>query len=131
MRLSIVNALKGREFVIRGEHNMDELSCECVKILDHDEYVDELKDCKCQIAFVDGKPLMTFDEIKIKYIEFIKNDKIRQIREERNKLLKETDYLMQPDYPLTEEKRQEWKIYRQQLRDITKYKDMIFPIKPN
>lgn len=40
------------------------------------------------------------------------------VREERNKKLADTDYLMQPDYPLTEEARAAWQTYRQALRDL-------------
>jgi len=39
--------------------------------------------------------------------------------ETRNKLLKDSDYLMMPDYPLSEEEKQKWTEYRQSLRDIT------------
>ena len=34
-----------------------------------------------------------------------------------NKLI-ETDKYVLPDYPITEEKREEWKVYRQELRDM-------------
>lgn len=40
------------------------------------------------------------------------------VREDRNKKLADTDYLMQPDYPLTEEARAAWQAYRQALRDL-------------
>ena len=40
------------------------------------------------------------------------------VREDRNKKLADTDYLMQPDYPLTEEARDAWQTYRQALRDL-------------
>lgn len=43
-----------------------------------------------------------------------------EVRLERNKRLLETDYLMMPDYPLTVDKINSIKIYRQQLRDISK-----------
>lgn len=39
---------------------------------------------------------------------------------ERNKLLFESDWTQMPDSPLSEAKKDEWKIYRQTLRDITK-----------
>jgi hypothetical protein len=37
----------------------------------------------------------------------------------REKLLNESDYKMLPDYPLSEEEKQRWIEFRQQLRDIT------------
>lgn len=39
--------------------------------------------------------------------------------ETRDKLLKDSDYLMMPDYPLSDEEKQKWIEYRQFLRDIT------------
>ena len=43
-----------------------------------------------------------------------------EIRSERDALLKESDFLLWPDYPdLTEEKKAEVTAYRQALRDIT------------
>lgn len=50
------------------------------------------------------------------------NDDLASIaRSKRNRLLKKTDiFVSTPDYPLTELQCDEIKIYRQQLRDITK-----------
>jgi hypothetical protein len=42
-----------------------------------------------------------------------------QILELRQSLLKDSDYIMMQDYPLSEEEKEEWKTYRQELRDIT------------
>ena len=42
-----------------------------------------------------------------------------QLLEMREKQLKETDYLVLPDYPLSDEEKQQWTEYRQQLRDMT------------
>ena len=47
-------------------------------------------------------------------------EKAEQIRNQRNALISETDYLMMPDYQLDDEKRNDFKDYRQALRDITK-----------
>ena len=38
------------------------------------------------------------------------------MREERNKLLKESDFMMLSDYPHTN--KEAWVLYRQQLRDF-------------
>lgn len=55
-------------------------------------------------------------------------------RDKRNYLLTETDYLVLPDYPITDTKRQEWEDYRQLLRDVTKqtgFPDSVdWPTKP-
>jgi hypothetical protein len=45
---------------------------------------------------------------------------IEYIREQRDNLLTITDKYMLPDFPITDGKKEEWKIYRQELRDITK-----------
>jgi hypothetical protein len=55
------------------------------------------------------------------------------IRNERNKLLSESDWTQLPDSPLTPEKKIEWSSYRQQLRDVTSQLDpnnIIWPTKP-
>ena len=40
------------------------------------------------------------------------------LRIERNRLLHQCDHYMIADWPITEEKRNEWKAYRQALRDL-------------
>ena len=40
------------------------------------------------------------------------------VRAERDRRIAETDYLVMPDYPLSQEKLEEIKAYRQALRDI-------------
>lgn len=47
------------------------------------------------------------------------DQKMDFIRRDRDEKLLESDRYMLPDFPITEEKREEWKIYRQALRDIT------------
>ena len=44
----------------------------------------------------------------------------QQIRAKRNILLSQTDYLMMPDYPISEQYLAKIKTYRQELRDLTK-----------
>lgn len=59
----------------------------------------------------------------------------RKARAKRDKLLAETDYLIMADYPISEEKRQLVKEYRQALRDITNQEGfprvVSFPEKPS
>ncbi len=56
------------------------------------------------------------------------------IRADRNKLLSDTDYLVSPDYPISDDDREAVKAYRQALRDITKQDgfpiDIVWPEKP-
>lgn len=42
-----------------------------------------------------------------------------RILEHRDTLLSNSDKYMLPDYPISDAKREEWKIYRQKLRDLT------------
>ena len=55
--------------------------------------------------------------------------KIDEMREKRNELLRECDFRVLPDYPHSSE---EWKIYRQSLRDLPSIwvEGMEFPLKP-
>ena len=52
------------------------------------------------------------------WLENKNNEAWRKIRKERNKLLKDSDYIMVSDAPITTEKKEEWTTYRQSLRDI-------------
>lgn len=63
-------------------------------------------------------------------------DNSYKIREDRNMLLYLTDVFVSiPDYPITDEHREEVKQFRQQLRDITKQKgfpdSVVWPVLPN
>jgi hypothetical protein len=60
---------------------------------------------------------------------------LEQVRNKRNKLLAECDWVMMPDCPIVNKSK--WELYRQQLRDITNnihgIQDIIdnnFPNKP-
>lgn len=61
------------------------------------------------------------------------NKKWAILRSERNNLLKETDWIILPDSPFSESKKQEWITYRQALRDLPSVVDInnvIYPEKP-
>ena len=59
------------------------------------------------------------------------NELATTIRSKRNLLLAETDYLLMPDYPISQEYLEKVKEYRQQLRDLTKQENfptaVVFP----
>jgi len=55
---------------------------------------------------------------------------IELIREERDQKLKDTDKYMLIDFPITEPKRDEWKVYRQSLRDLPATVDPEHPVWP-
>lgn len=65
-----------------------------------------------------------------------KDEEIKQVRIERNRLLKESDWTQFPDSPLPEAKKQEWKVYRQALRDLpgtineNNMHNIVYPNKP-
>lgn len=55
------------------------------------------------------------------------------IRLTRNNRLNESDWTQLSDSPLSTEEKEEWKVYRQALRDITKYDgpyDVVWPEQP-
>ena len=68
------------------------------------------------------------------WLENKTNEAWRKIREERNQLLKDSDYIMVSDAPITTEKKEEWETYRQALRDIPQDYDspneVVYPDKP-
>jgi hypothetical protein len=68
------------------------------------------------------------------WLENKNNEAWRKIRKERNQLLKDSDYIMVSDAPITAEKKEEWATYRQALRDIPQDYDspdeVVYPTKP-
>jgi hypothetical protein len=55
------------------------------------------------------------------------------LRNQRNFLLKESDWTQFPDSPLTTEKKAEWALYRQALRDLpsnANINNVVFPTEP-
>lgn len=47
-----------------------------------------------------------------------KAEALERLRAERDRLLRDSDWAMLPDAPLTAEQRAEWAAYRQALRDL-------------
>ena len=65
------------------------------------------------------------------------NQSLSDLRENRNKLLQECDWIELNNAPLTSSKKTEWQTYRTKLRDITngldtvdKVKTVTWPTKP-
>jgi hypothetical protein len=85
---------------------------------------------------IEGDEVVQYEQIREKTSEEIqteKNEKWKQIRMQRGRLLQSSDWTQLSDSPLTEEKKEEWQIYRQSLRDITTQTDpfdIIWPNKP-
>lgn len=61
-------------------------------------------------------------------------DLASEAREKRNALIAETDFMLMPDYPLSEAKRQALMAYRQTLRDVPAQagfpRQIDWPVKP-
>jgi len=69
------------------------------------------------------------------YAPYIVSDEelYNSLRIQRNKLLADSDWTQLTDSPLADTKRQEWAVYRQQLRDLPNTVDInniIYPEKP-
>lgn len=54
-----------------------------------------------------------------------------EARQTRTELLSRCDWTQVGDVALTDEKREEWRVYRQALRDVTTLPDITWPVPPN
>ena len=62
------------------------------------------------------------------------SNKWQEIREQRGGKLNSSDWTQLPDSPLTEEQKNAWRQYRQELRDITNQAnpfEVIYPVQPS
>lgn len=72
------------------------------------------------------------------YLEFAKSEEYNQlaseVRNKRTELLNGTDWTQVADVDLADKEKEEYKVYRQELRDITKQEgfpyDVVFPNEP-
>ena len=60
----------------------------------------------------------TEDEINLKLKELQDAEPLKLLREERNRVIAETDWTQANDSPLSTSKKTEWQTYRQALRDL-------------
>lgn len=58
------------------------------------------------------------------------NSKQRLARSHRDRLLTESDFSQMADVPMTDDKRAEWRAYRQQLRDLPTHDEWPNPPEP-
>jgi hypothetical protein len=58
------------------------------------------------------------------------NSANRMARAHRNKLLTESDFSQMADVPMTDDKRAEWRTYRQLLRDLPEDPNWPNPVEP-
>lgn len=89
-----------------------------------------------QSFVIEGNEVVQYEQIRPKTESEIAeetNQKWQNIRSQRNSLLSESDWTQLPDSPLSSEKKTEWSVYRQELRDVTSQSDpnnIIWPVKP-
>jgi len=73
-------------------------------------------------------------EYQIKDIVYTDEELTEMTKTERNNKLAKSDWTQLPDVSLSEEKVQQWRVYRQDLRDITEQseypKNINWPVKP-
>ena len=103
---------------------------------------DEPFDYFLDLEVEDSAELCVFlkDKIRSGSVEVLPSDdslvdfQAAKLKAERDSLLSATDYLVQPDYPITESQREEVKSYRQALRDVPQQEgfplDVVWPEKP-
>ena len=110
------NSIIPYAYRVDGEEDNDGFICQAVKhdyISGNFTEINECPDWKIQLE----KEVISLD-----------------VRLERNKLLSDTDHLIQSDYPISDEKKQEIKVYRQALRDIPQQDgfpdNIVWPDKP-
>lgn len=82
----------------------------------------------------EGK-VISFENNAVKTVEYVKVISWEDIRRKRNSLLSESDWTQIPDTPLDDDTREAWRLYRQELRDITmKFKlpeKVVWPVAPS
>ena len=84
------------------------------------------------IVFPEGYEKPPKDEFEAKLQELLDAQPLKELRQERNRRIAQTDYLFTSDFPhATPEKKQEWFEYRQALRDLpTATEDPVNPVWP-
>ena len=70
------------------------------------------------IKFEDGYEKPSREVFYTKYNELLRNIHLETLRNQRNEKLQQSDFSMLPDHRLSRENEEEWKVYRQSLRDI-------------
>lgn len=88
---------------------------------------------KC--ILIDDIPTLVLDDIKVNEVEQERLEaKYQTMRNTRNLLLKETDFVLLTDSPFDEQKKGEYILYRQALRDlpssIVDIDNINWPVKP-
>lgn len=105
-------------------------------------FISDAGDFQCKSLYRNGKladeaylrRTLEFYGYAVGYELLTDEDRAKAAREKRDELLTETDYLLMPDYPISEEALAALKTYRQALRDIPEQsgfpKTIEWPSKP-
>jgi len=72
-----------------------------------------------------------YEKYKIEKFKALADLKVAKIKPKRDQLLVDSDWTQLPDSPLTEEKKNEWRVYRQALRDYPANLTPWFPTPPS
>lgn len=109
-----------RQYVLRlpdnANKNLTTMTENDIVFTTQDDY--NWSESKCLCVLLDGGEQITLQMLKNKQLELNNKEGKKLLRDLRNKLLTDTDYLLMIDYPLTDEKKNEFMIYRQELRDL-------------
>ena len=86
------------------------------------------------IILPDGYTKPTKEVFEAKFQEIIREYSFKELRQERNQRLAETDWIFSTDYHIPSELRKKWTEYRQALRDLpsvtTDPENPVWPEKP-
>ncbi len=84
------------------------------------------------LVFPQGYPPEALEPLEEGFWEIWESEQeLINVRIKRDKLLQESDKYMLQDFPITNEKRNEWIIYRQALRDLPLNIPFQWPTKPS
>ena len=107
-----VTALGIENFVLEGEPtNETEFNSSFKKIVG-------VKDDQAVMSSDPTTFGVTWEQVKTKYDELVSAQPFKLLREERNKLIAETDWTQLKDIDLDIIRERNWKNYRQALRDL-------------
>lgn len=125
---------------ISNFHVLDEESLKSFGWLPHrfvSTIVDETVVVIPSTFVIEENEVVEYQQTRLKTSEELQEDVVQKwinIRGRRNIELSDSDWTQLPDSPLSgTPKQEEWKIYRQSLRDITNYQnpsDVVWPEKP-
>ena len=107
-----VTALGIENFVLDGEPTNE---------IEFNSSFKKIVDVKGDQAVMSSDPStfgVTWDQVKTKYDELVSAQPFKLLREERNKLIAETDWTQLKDIDFDIIRERNWKNYRQALRDL-------------